>query len=270
MIRRIAAGLAFLALALPAAATTATIDYGDLWYNSPAESQSGWGVNIAQQGDVLFVTLFIYGQDGKPHWYVASSVASTAANAFSGALFDIGSGTSFAAPWTGITGVRTAGSIAFTFDTATTGSMTYTIDNVQVTKSIVRQTWRSDVLSGTYVGGVTGSGPACGATGRIRIPGALVVTHTPPSIAMTLDFTVSTTQSGRCSYSGTYSQTGNVGSIAAGSYHCDVNGVVNAVTGNFTVDEIRTTRNGFSGRIAVVSPQCDYSGYIGGIKDQFP
>ena len=75
----------------PAAAVTTTIDYGDLWYNAPAESQGGWGVNVAQQGDVLFATLFVYGQDAKPHWYVASSVASTAPNAFSGALFDIGS-----------------------------------------------------------------------------------------------------------------------------------------------------------------------------------
>lgn len=270
MIRRIAAGLACLALVPPASAVTSSTDYGDLWYNAPAESQGGWGVNIAQQGDILFVTLFVYGQDSRPHWYVASSVAATGANAFSGALFDIGSGTYFGVPWAGISGVRAAGNIAFTFDTAATGTMIYTIDNVAVTKSIVRQSWRADVLSGTYLGGVTGAGPACGAAGRVRVPGALVVTHTPPAIAMTIDFNVSATQNGRCSYTGTYAQTGSVGAITAGSYHCDVNGVVNAVTGTFTVDEIRATRNGFSGRLAVLSPQCDYNGYIGGIKDQFP
>jgi hypothetical protein len=44
---------------------------------------------------------------------------------------------------------------------------------------------------------------------------------------------------------------------------------VNAVIGNFTVDEIRATRNGWLGRITVVSPNCDYAGYMGGVKDSF-
>ncbi len=67
----------------------------------------------------------------------------------------------------------------------------------------------------------------------------------------------------------TYSQTGSVGSITGGAYHCDVNGVANAVTGSFTIDEIRATRNGWVGRITVVSPQCNYAGYFGGTKDSF-
>ena len=51
----------------PSASATTTIpDYGDIWYNAPAESQSGWGVNIAQQGEILFVTLFVYGPDRTP------------------------------------------------------------------------------------------------------------------------------------------------------------------------------------------------------------
>ena len=88
----------------------------------------------------------------------------------------------------------------------------------------------------------------------------------PPAIAMTLDFSVPP-NSGRCSYQGTYSQTGSVGSISGGAYHCDVNGVSNAVTGSFSVDENRATRNGWLGRLAVVSPQCNYNGYMGGVKD---
>ena len=269
VVGRVAAGVVLvLTLALPCAAVTSTTDYGDLWYNAPAESQSGWGVNIAHQGDILFATLFVYGQDTRPHWYVASSVSATSGNAFSGQLFDVGSGTYFGAPWTGISGARTVGNIAFTFDSATTGSMTYTVDGVQVTKSIVRQTWRGDVLSGIYVGAVNGFGATCGNNGRIRIPGALVVTHTPPSFLMTLDFAVSATQTGRCTYRGNYAQTGSFGTVL-GTYSCDVNGVVNAVTGTITLDEIRATRNGFTGRIAVVSPQCDYAGYFGGVKDSF-
>src|SRR5262249_55465297 len=29
-------------------------NYQDLWWKSPANSESGWGVNIAHQGDILF------------------------------------------------------------------------------------------------------------------------------------------------------------------------------------------------------------------------
>jgi hypothetical protein len=270
-VRQFPATLAALGFAASAAATTTLTDYGDLWYNAPAESQSGWGVNIAQQGEILFATLFVYGSDGTPRWYVASNVVPSAgANAFSGALFSVPMGTYFGVPWTGIAGVQQVGTISFTFANATTGTMAYTVNNVQVTKNIVRQTWSGDSLAGTYVGAVNGSGPACGPTGRIRIPGALVVTHSPPSpaITMTLDFTVAP-NSGRCTYRGTYSQVGSVGAIGAGTYSCDVNGTVNAITGNFTVEEIRATRNGWLGRIAVVSPSCDYAGYMGGVKDSF-
>ena len=36
-------------------------NYQDLWW-VPAES--GWGINISQQGDVMFATWFIYGANG--------------------------------------------------------------------------------------------------------------------------------------------------------------------------------------------------------------
>ena len=267
--RYAAIGLAALAASAGAHATTTLTDFGDLWYNAPAESEAGWGVNVAQQGDILFATLFVYGSDRAPHWYVASNVASTGTNTFAGPLFNIGSGTWFGAPWTGITPPQTVGNIAFAFDSSTHGTMTYTVNGVQATKTIVRQTWRNDVLTGVYAGAVTGFGQTCGPTGRVRIPGALNVTHAPPAITMTLDFAVSPTQTGRCTYHGTYSQLGSLGRIDAGSYSCDVNGVIDAVTGSFTVDEIRTTRSGFNGRLTVVSPNCDYAGYLGGVKDSF-
>src|SRR5690242_17237848 len=162
-LRHAAAGLA-LALSLGARATTTLTDFSDLWYNAPAESEAGWGVNVAQQADVLFATLFVYGPDRVPHWYVASNVAATGPTTFSGALFNIGSGTWFGAAWAGITPPQQVGDIAFAFDSSTHGTLTYSVNGVQVTKTIVRQTWRNDVLTGLYVGAVTGFGQACGPT----------------------------------------------------------------------------------------------------------
>src|SRR5688572_1978603 len=164
------------ALALPAAAASQTIDFTDLWYNAPAESQSGWGVNVIQQHNTLFVTLFVYGPDNTPRWYVASNVVSTGSNTFSGQLFNVGAGTWFGAPWSGISGVQQVGTITFTFGTATTGTMVYNVDSVQVTKSIVRQTWAAENLTGNYIGGYVGAGSNCGANGII-VHGELTVTH---------------------------------------------------------------------------------------------
>src|SRR5215212_10385697 len=65
----LAAGLA--AVAIPALATPQARNATDMWFN-PAES--GWGLNIIHQGSKLFATLFVYGSDGQPRWYVASDL----------------------------------------------------------------------------------------------------------------------------------------------------------------------------------------------------
>ena len=39
--------------------------FSDLWWN-PAES--GWGVTVDHQQDVMFLTSFIYRRDGSPYW----------------------------------------------------------------------------------------------------------------------------------------------------------------------------------------------------------
>ena len=252
-------------VALPASAVTSHIDYSDLWYNAPAESQAGWGVNVAQQGDVIFATMFIYDQANQPHWYVASNVNATGATTFSGQLFNIGSGTYFGAPWVGISGVAPVGNIAFTFNTPTTGSMTYTINNVQVTKQIVRQSWRVDNLSGRYIGGVVGSGSSgCGQFG-VLINGDLTISHAQPNITFSVDFF--NNFASNCTFSGQYSQVGSVGS-ATGSYQCTcANNACPAFSGTFTMSELRNTRNGLNGRITGSHPNCNYNGFVGGYRD---
>jgi len=253
------------ALALPAAAASQSTDFTDLWYNAPAESQSGWGVNVIQQHNTLFVTLFVYGPDNTPRWYVASNVASVGTNTFSGQLFSVGTGTWFGAPWTGISGVQQVGNITFTFGTATTGSMQYTVDNVQVTKSIVRQTWAGENLTGNYIGGLVGAGPVCGANGII-VHGDLTVTH-GSTVSMRTDFTNANGQPGTCNYAGAYSQVGSMGQIDNGTYNCTINNQSNALVGTFSISEIKVTRNGFNGRISGSDNGCNYTGFFGGIRD---
>src|SRR6185503_19971412 len=48
--------------------------YQGLWWNP---NESGWGVNIAQQGDVWFAAWYTYDRSGKPTWFVMPRGART-------------------------------------------------------------------------------------------------------------------------------------------------------------------------------------------------
>ena len=50
-------------------ALAAAANYQGLWWNPPAES--GWGINFAHQGDIIFATWFTYDAAGKPWWLIA-------------------------------------------------------------------------------------------------------------------------------------------------------------------------------------------------------
>jgi len=52
-----------------AKATSFTTDQSDLWY---IPSESGWGMQLVQRDSVIFATLFVYGQNNQPTWYVST------------------------------------------------------------------------------------------------------------------------------------------------------------------------------------------------------
>ncbi len=61
-------------------------NYQDLWWNAPAGSESGWGLNITQQSDVIFATWFTYDTDGSPLW-LSATATNNGAGAYSGPLY---------------------------------------------------------------------------------------------------------------------------------------------------------------------------------------
>jgi hypothetical protein len=67
---------ALLCAALPCLATPQARDGNDLWI---IPEESGWGANIFHQGNTLFVSLFVYGPDGRARWYTASDLVGTEA-----------------------------------------------------------------------------------------------------------------------------------------------------------------------------------------------
>ena len=55
------------------------INVQGLWWADPAGSESGWGINFAHQGDVIFATWFTYDATGKAWWLsmTANKIAPT-------------------------------------------------------------------------------------------------------------------------------------------------------------------------------------------------
>jgi hypothetical protein len=132
----------------PATGTrAASQNYQDLWY---IPSESGWGVNLTHQGDILFATWFTYNAAGNGQWLVASNVARQADGSYTGRLFrTTGVAFNLISGAQSSQSVTDVGSITFRFSTGEAGVMTYTLDGVAGTKNIVRQVFGSTVNSCT-------------------------------------------------------------------------------------------------------------------------
>jgi len=253
-----------LTSALNAGATTFSMDVSDIWYASPAESEAGWGVNVAQQGNILFVTMFVYGANGQPTWFVGSNTAYSGGGgtsmSFSGPLYATG-GSAYSAPWNpNALNMRQVGTVTFQLTSATTARLTYTVDGAQVTKNVVRQTWRLNDLSGQYIGALAGTFSQCknAATNGFTLEYATVaITQQGSSIEMAME---NSDGNGRCDYSGTYTQGGRLGSIS-GNYTCSGGNV-----GTFTASNVEGSPIGISMELEERASFCNYSGRVGGVR----
>ena len=67
------------------AAPSTHLNFEGLWWNSPGGSESGWGINVAHQGDVIFATWFTYDATGKA-WWLTMTADKTGENVYSGNL----------------------------------------------------------------------------------------------------------------------------------------------------------------------------------------
>lgn len=121
----------------------AATNYQDLWWNAPPGSESGWGLNVAHQGDTLFVTWFTYDVDGSPMWLSATAQKSAAAT-YSGALYRTRGPAFSAVPWSPAAVVVTqVGSVTLTFADGNHASFAYTVNAVTQTKQITRQIFQA-------------------------------------------------------------------------------------------------------------------------------
>jgi len=115
------------------------VNFQDLWWRSPAGFESGWGINLTHQGDIIFATWFTYGTDGKGMWIVMARGEKTGANTFAGKLYRTTGPAFSAVPFNPNLVVRnTVGDATFTFTDLNTGTFRYTVNGITQTKPIKR------------------------------------------------------------------------------------------------------------------------------------
>jgi hypothetical protein len=123
-------------------------NYTGIWWNS---SESGWGVNFSQQGDVIFAAMYVYDPSGRATWYSSSMRATAAApTAFSGEL--VATTGPYFGGFFNPAGVaaRTVGTMSFNAPSFNRGTLTYSVDGVPVTKIIDQLAFAPAPLTGTY------------------------------------------------------------------------------------------------------------------------
>jgi hypothetical protein len=111
-----------------------------LWYKSPAESEPGWGVNFAQQGQIMFMTWFTYDTDNKPLWFVVSGAQRVEGNLYSGKLYRTTGPAFNSVPFNPLQVQLTeVGTASFEFDDNTSGVFHAKMNGVRFTHAITRQ-----------------------------------------------------------------------------------------------------------------------------------
>ena len=112
-----------------------------LWWN-PRES--GWGINLNHQGATIFGTLFTYDANRAPLWLVMSGGRMQMDGVtYTGDLYRTTGPAFNANPFTpiGAANLTRVGAMTLKFGDANAGTLTYTVNNVQVTKDIQRQVY---------------------------------------------------------------------------------------------------------------------------------
>ena len=121
---------------------TSPLTVGDMWW--AGTTQDGWGINLVQQGGIVFGVWYTYGPDGKPTWYVLPN-GGWNGTTYSGPFYSTtGSGWLGVAYNPNLLAVIPTGTLGFSFSGANNATMNYTFTTgpfagLTQSKNIVRQ-----------------------------------------------------------------------------------------------------------------------------------
>jgi len=242
-----------------AAGASSGTDFSDQWWKP---DESGWGAAVHQQADVLFIELFVYGQDTFPTWYTGAAFLDTQSGRtrFTGDLY-VSSGPWFGGAFfnPGAVSRRKVGTLQFDASDTDHATLTYTVDNVVVVKAIQRLAWRLEDFTGSYYGGLVYDQSGCvnaSSNGHVEEFGPFQISQ-PGDNTFTLALQ---SNFGNCTITGNYSQLGHMGTVDA-SYACSY-----GINGTMTLYELERTSAGMTGRFVASNNACQVAGTLGGVE----
>ena len=245
----------------PASATSYSTDQSDLWWNP---SESGWGIQLVHRGNLIFATMFVYDPSHVPIWYGGTLYPTGASFTWSGANF-VTSG-----PWFGnvpfnpaqVTN-RVVGTMTWVATSTSTGTLTYTVDGVSVTKLLTRQTLIFDDFSGTFQGAIHRTASGCSSPVNNTTTELSAGFFINQANNTTMSINTSDALGAVCNYSGTLSQAGQMGSIS-GTYSCN-----NGDSGTFNMFELQVNISGITARFGQNSDltACVSNGWFGAMRN---
>jgi hypothetical protein len=252
------------AIAVPAEVppkSSFSTDFTDLWGTL---SEPGWGAQMIQTGSFIFVTIYNFGPDGKPTWFVAG-LTLVAANTFGGNLYAQTGGSYFGVPWdpaalTPPQPVPPVGTAQFQATTSNAGVLTYTVGSVTVTKAVQRTPLTLDDYNGSFASILTQTSTSCtNAANNGTLTDSRIVQITQTGQAMSVVIYDAT--GGSCSLIGTYTQMGRNGRVD-GTYTC-----TNGDTGTVSWFEMNNHVRQFNARTAFQSNNagCLSTGRVTGV-----
>jgi hypothetical protein len=232
---------------ISAAGIAHAIDYTDLWY---AKSEPGWGTNVVESGDFLFLTFFVYGADQRPVWYSAQLQRDTSGD-FDGYLGPLYSttGTWLALPWDPQRFTTTvAGTAAFQPTSAYAAVLSYTVNGLaRVVKAIERQPLTRIPLQGTYTSVVSATSVNC-ATSPSSQEYIAELSIREPNGPGSIELGVVRADAPTCTLTADLSATGRLRSAANGRFTC-----ADGEHGSAQFDEVAATQHGIEGRWSMAS-----------------
>ena len=242
----------FLTIVAMAPLAARAADFSDMWW-AAGGVESGWGVNLTQNENIIFATFYIFDANRKPIWYTAAMTDTGTGATFAGPLYQ-STGTFFGSTWNPAdNSASLVGSATFTpsaslTTNATTGTLSYTVANppgapVVVNKAIQRFAFMGIVLGGNYSGILSVTDTSCPNSSN----NGSALYDIDPQVTQTTDgslqLLVNYTQGGSCTLMGQSVQLGQLFTIPSASFTCTFGANTTA-----TVYEVKATNLGIEGR----------------------
>ncbi len=247
--------------------TAHAASFQDIWY-TPGEE--GWGLNITQQGDVLFASWFVQGQDQAPTWFTAAATRSPTLVAgqtiFSGTL-SITRGPWFGAAWNpAAVSTTSTGTATFTFNDKKSLRLVYSSAGTMVSKTLTRFTYSAQNISGDFYGAELGTPTNCSNNGRyfafsLFTVAANFAPNSNGGPIKIIQETGGSTGSTSCTLSGNFTQYGT--SIEAnGNYTCTT-----GTTGTWRATDGQFNDDAFSMKVVANSGGCQIDATYSGSRN---